>query len=118
MPAPTPNSTGSIANVRLIVMISSFNFVFVYKPKMQELLRLPKDLRRFASTVVRLRFRKTPIVEHLPNDPSTRAAWIRVWKFPNQNSCLNFRDHMKIEPSVCTRITSRLRKPPKLRLEG
>jgi hypothetical protein len=71
-------------------MISSFNFVFVYKPKMQELLRPPKDLHRFASTVVRLRLRKTPIVEHLPNDPSTRAAWIRVCKFPNQNSCLNF----------------------------
>ena len=35
------NSSGSIANVRLIVMTSSLKFVFVFKPKMHELLQLP-----------------------------------------------------------------------------
>jgi len=71
---------------------------------MQELIGYP---RTFAGTVVKLRFRKTSIVEHLSNDPSTRAAWIRSWKFSSQNSCLNFCDHMKNKSSVCTRIISR-----------
>src|SRR4030095_14640694 len=55
-PSPMPNSTGSIANVRLIIMISSFDLVFVYEQKMQELFLVPlgpPPVRHYGGQVAR-----------------------------------------------------------------
>src|SRR5262249_4508910 len=101
MPAPSaiPNSTGSIANVPLIIMTSSFNLVFVYERKMRSCYCQPPRDRHYAGHVARPV--KAAIVEQLADGTSTSALRSQIERFPNQNSRLDFRGHQTFPGGVC-----------------